>query len=57
MTGLNRAFEIIGISMALLALGYLLELAKENRVLLKSLSVALMLLIVAIGFGAILFRY
>jgi len=57
MTGLNRAFEIIGISMALLALGYLLELAKENRVLLKSLSVALILLIAAVGFGAILFRY
>jgi len=57
MTGLNRAFEIIGISMALLALGYLLELAKENRVLLKSLSVALILLIAAVGFGTILFRY
>lgn len=46
----------IGIVMAALALGYLIELARDKGVLLKALGVAVLVLIIAGGLGAIRFR-
>lgn len=54
MTGALKAIEVASIAAAILLLAYLLDLARERGVLLKSLAVSFLVLTVALIGGSVL---